>query len=507
MIKWAGTGGKGSRRSATDRDHQPYIHFTLQKTNRDTSDALTHLARLLKTEGKNLTVAGTKDKRGVTCQRVCLKRGRMSVEEVWDKVNSAGRKTVDEILTIRGERGVRVSDITYRKGHLQLGMLKGNEFLITLRNVKASSIEAIDQSMEILKSKGFINYYGMQRFGTASIPTHAIGLALLRSDWAKAVDLILRRRPGESPDIDEARRVWAEERDIEKALSIMPRRVVAERCLLESFSKMKGDTRNLMGALSTIPRNLRMMYVHAYQSYVWNAIVSERIKRFGYDAPIVGDVVYAEANEDEDDAEPATQGRGQNKGQRFAPKKIKVLKEEDLSQYTIYDVLMPLPGTDVAYPGGELGVLYQDFLRIDGLDPSDFNRKQREYSLAGSYRKILHLPKEVSWKTMRYTDPDIPLAQTDEDKILGIDPPQNDEDGLFLALQIRLQLGTACYATMALREVTKVDTSSHVQTSMTNLSEDQQYRGMVKEEMVTLENADGDANVDMDSTEPEMMEV
>jgi tRNA pseudouridine13 synthase len=123
----------GFRRGPADRDHQAFIHFTLQKTNRDTSDVLTHLARLLKTDGRNLTVAGTKDKRGVTCQRVCLKRGRMSVEEVWDRINSAGRRTHDEILTTRGERGVRVSDIAYRKGHLQLGMLKGNEFLITLR--------------------------------------------------------------------------------------------------------------------------------------------------------------------------------------------------------------------------------------------------------------------------------------------------------------------------------------------------------------------------------------
>lgn len=103
----------------------------------------------------------------------------------------------------------------------------------------------------------------------------------------------------------------------------------------------------------------------------------------------------------------------------------------------------------------------------------------RDYSLGGSYRKILHLPKELSWSVLRYTDPDVALAQADEDKLLGFDPPVVDPEGKFMALQVRLQLGTAAYATMALREVTKTETSSHYQMGLTQASEDQKYKSTV----------------------------
>jgi tRNA pseudouridine13 synthase len=89
----------------------------------------------------------------------------------------------------------------------------------------------------------------------------------------------------------------------------------------------------------------------------------------------------------------------------------------------------------------------------------------------------MHLPKEVSWRILRYTDPEVPLAQTDEDKILGFDQPRPREDGKFVALQIELQLGSAVYATMALREVTKAETSSHYQSVLTQAAEDSERQG------------------------------
>jgi tRNA pseudouridine13 synthase len=92
----------------------------------------------------------------------------------------------------------------------------------------------------------------MQRFGTSAIPTHSIGLAILRSDWRLATSLLLRPRPGEYSDTEAGRRAWLEEADLEKALQIIPRRCVAERCILENYKKHDGTDRNLLGGLSAV---------------------------------------------------------------------------------------------------------------------------------------------------------------------------------------------------------------------------------------------------------------
>jgi len=42
------------------------------------------------------------------------------------------------------------------------------------------------------------------------------------------------------------------------------------------------------------------MYVHAYQSYIWNLVVSQRIA-LSSNQPLVGDLVYASKSEDESD--------------------------------------------------------------------------------------------------------------------------------------------------------------------------------------------------------------
>jgi len=117
------------------------------------------------------------------------------------------------------------------------------------RDIDPASISTIHTSMSSLRSNGFLNYYGMQRFGTAPIPTHLIGLALLRSEWELAVDLIMSEREGEQQDIAVARGLWREgKRD--EARNCMPRRCTAERCVMEAYKK--GNDKDHLGALSSV---------------------------------------------------------------------------------------------------------------------------------------------------------------------------------------------------------------------------------------------------------------
>jgi len=44
-----------------------------------------------------------------------------------------GRRTEESATMERAERGCRIGDLEYSNDYLELGMLKGNQFVITLR--------------------------------------------------------------------------------------------------------------------------------------------------------------------------------------------------------------------------------------------------------------------------------------------------------------------------------------------------------------------------------------
>lgn len=93
-----------------------------------------------------------------------------------------------------------------------------------------------------MAEKGFINYYGLQRFGNhSSIPTHQIGLALVKGQFKEACELILKPRENDIPFMTPVRECWWKSRNAQQALDLMGRRTgqgnLVEERLLAGFIK------------------------------------------------------------------------------------------------------------------------------------------------------------------------------------------------------------------------------------------------------------------------------
>ncbi|XWS42491.1 hypothetical protein CRYUN_Cryun16bG0018400 [Craigia yunnanensis] len=320
-----------------------FLRFHLCKENKDTQEALGLLGKMLGIQPRSFGFAGTKDKRSVSTQRVTV-----------FKQHASKLAALNERLF-----GIKVGDFCYVKDDLLLGQLLGNRFTVVLRGIVADSEDTIKASAESLGRHGFINYFGLQRFGSGSIPTHRIGATLLRGEWKAAASTILDPREGERNIISKAREYYKETGDIEGTLKQLPRHLVAERAMLQCLKKCPG---NYLQALKAIPRTLRMMYVHSYQSYLWNHAASMRVQKYGSNEVVLGDLVYCKGDDAEkvkvvpsehednsfEDAYDCSQldeisGKDLLEGKKNL---VKVITAADIStrNYTIEDVVLPMPG-------------------------------------------------------------------------------------------------------------------------------------------------------------------
>lgn len=479
-----------------------YLHFTLYKENKDTMEVISYLARQTKIRPQSFQFAGTKDRRGVTVQRV-------SVYRVYADRMAGLNRTL---------RGSKIGGYEYHPCGLELGELKGNEFIITLRDCSFPSVEVsppetkvelisalVREAVEQLGNKGFLNYYGLQRFGTFSTRTDTIGLKMLKGDFEGAVNAILDFSPealaaAQDPlssmsgndlvSSDDKARAHALHSfkttgKIHPAIDDLPKKFSAESSIIRHLGG--GDrSRDYLGALQTVPRNLRLMYVHAYQSLVWNVAAGERWKRYG-EQVTEGDLVLVdehknkvgkEANMDDVDADgeviikPAADDSATSAEDMFIRARALSKEEAASGVYSIFDVVLPSPGYDVLYPANNMAEFYQTFManeRGGGLDPYDMRRKWKDVSLSGSYRKMVARPENCSFEVREYVHEDEQFVETDLQKLeskgrksaedsLAAGQPQvhlQGEKAAKVAVILTLQLGSSQYATMALRELMK----------------------------------------------------
>ncbi|XP_058833882.1 pseudouridylate synthase 7 homolog isoform X2 [Topomyia yanbarensis] len=412
---------------------------------------------------------GTKDRRGKTTQWLCIKQFHPN------KIMAAANKI----------NHIKVGNFCFRPTTLKLGQLRGNRFRIALRQVSADE-SVIRESINGIQEKGFINYFGLQRFGNnATAPTYKVGIEILKGCWKEACNLILMPRNGDMWFMKAMRETWEQTGDAATALTkLSPSNRGVEKDLLQWLASHHNDYK---GALDHLARNLRLLYCHSYQSLIWNRVASRRLRELGYRV-VAGDLVYvdkaAEEVSDSSSAKADVDAGGFKLDHKEAEESeveesmaeisfknlVKPLTDKDIEsgQYTIFDIVLPLPGHDISYPTNDCGKWYEEFLAEDGLSSNSLKRNSKKESLPGAYRKVFMRPN-IDWKLISYESPTDTLILSDLEKLAGEKEPESKEGAPYKALLLDFTLPPSTYATMALREILKSDTSSVNQRTLEKL--------------------------------------
>ncbi len=286
------------------KDSGSYTYFILKKKNYTTERAVSAIAHYLKKDRKNIGYAGAKDKNAITEQFISI-RGQIKKENINLK---------DIELIYKGKGDERIS----------LGDLKGNEFIITVRNINKKEIK--------LTSTQIPNYFDEQRFSKNNAK---IGRLILKKDFKEAVSLILsRENPG----------------DIEK----------------EVQDYISGLPNDFIGAIKKVPKKIRMMYVHAFQSLIFNKTIAELIMSETKD--------YKKIN--------YSQG-------------IFVFPDKDLN-----NIKIPIVGFGTEFKDNKLRDISSALLKKEGITLRDFIvRAMPELASEGDERDMLVKAEKLSMKT------------------------------------------------------------------------------------------------------------
>jgi len=236
-----------------------YLVLEIIKTNWDTHRLIREMARQLRISQKRFAWAGTKDKRAVTSQRISI---RNLDEQALEKLHLPDLK-----IKVLGKTNRAVG----------LGDLLGNRFNIVIRDLAcpAPARRIAEITEQIRWQKGVANYFGLQRFGDKRPGTHLVGEALAKGKIKEAALIYLALPFPKEPERTRLARekLWADG-DIRDALKYYPEYLNFELAMMNYLVEHPGEYARSFDVLSI---NLKRLFIHAYQSYLFNKILSLRM--------------------------------------------------------------------------------------------------------------------------------------------------------------------------------------------------------------------------------------
>ncbi len=338
-----------------------YLVALVRAENWETNALVGAMSRLLGVSDRRISFAGTKDKRAITEQYFSFKGLRQ------------------DALTERLDLdGVAVLETFMLTTSVRMGDLAGNRFDIRVADPDAGRLDGVAPIAERLVAEGFPNYFHVQRFGSVRGNTHTIGRRIAAGDMQGAVDEIVGRPvPGEDEVMAEARRAYDAGTAPEDVMALFPQHASIERTALESLARRPGEPER---AIAALPKNLQLMYVHAFGSYLFNLYLGRRLGE-GRLAPEPGDVAL-----DLDDAGRPDRERPHGVTSANAGKVAARCGARRAA------VAGPVPGADILarVPEGPSRDLMAGIMEREGVAPEDFVVPELPYlTTAGTLRPLL----------------------------------------------------------------------------------------------------------------------
>ena len=363
------------------------------------------LSNWLHISRQRIGFAGTKDKRAVTTRL-------MSFYNV----------SIEELSNVK-IKNVSIDNIYGSDRPIKIGNLVGNKFDINVRQINDDvNKDKLNEVTTVINNQGgFPNFYGIQRFGIIRPITHVVGKHIVNGDFKKAVmSYIANPIKGEDEESYCLREKLHKTEDFAEALKQYPNQLNFEKAML---NKLVVNPNDFVSAIKELPKNLLTMFIYAYQSYLFNKILSERIKKkLPINKAVVGDIVL-----------PIRKGFIDEEGILVKDSNLeKVNKQISKQNAVVSGVLF---GSDSIFSEGEMRKIEHKIIDKEKFDHRDFIIPDIPYiSSSGSRRPLLAFVKDLNF---RLKDDEL----TDSKKYLNL----------------RFELQKGCYATSLLREFMKTD--------------------------------------------------
>ncbi|CAD8118419.1 unnamed protein product [Paramecium sonneborni] len=421
-------------------ESKKFVKFLLMKRNLDSINAGMFISKQLGLSNKHFAIAGTKDKRGVTTQWATLQG-----MEIGQLIEIQERKFWNQ--------NILMIDYTFQDQGIRLGDLYGNKFIVTLRFLnELSQNEQVElvKNIENVKLFGFVNYFGLQRFGSKQkIKTHQIGKEIIKKNWKECIRMIILSSQQED---QEKLNILFDLDDFVTMSNLINPRLRIEKQLIDNL--LQNGVHNYFTALQSLPRNARELYLHAYQSYIWNKMASMRLQQYG-NKLVVGDIVSGNVNEEgaEDEGDEIIQQQQivdddekQQKNQTIS--QCILVTEQNISQYTFDKVVLPIYGHKINIPEESIvSKLLQNIFQEEQITKQDFEEASNKFFIDGNFRYLVQIPSEVEHQLFKYQNKDQDVVDSFGELLI--------DEGEYQGLLIQFKLKKSSYATMLIRELTK----------------------------------------------------